>query len=95
MTAKADRIKQLLENEDLNEAIDNVRKAIHQGWEQTPPTEHEQQQEWHRRLFTLNGVIANLQQAIEDGKLEDYIANEKLTPPILGDLSKWKPSSKQ
>jgi hypothetical protein len=92
MTAKADRIQALLSDESLNEAIDNVSNAIHKGWEETAPSDTEALQEWHRRLFTLRSVVANLEQAIQDGKLEDYIASEKLKPAVLGDLSKWKPT---
>ena len=90
MTAKSDRIKKLLDDGDLQEAFRQVEDAIHRGWAGTPPTQLEDQREWHRRLFTLKSVKENLYRAIEDGKLEDFRALEKERPGCLGDIQTWR-----
>lgn len=77
MTAKSDRAKELLEDPLLQEAFQNVRDAIHRGWANTKPTDHDTKEEWHRRLFTLDSVERNLKQAIQDGKLEDFRAQQQ------------------
>ena len=90
MTAKATRIKRLLEDPDLLEAFDNVQRAILNGWMQTPPSDIDSKEEWHRRLFTLQSVEENLKQAIRDGELDDFKVAEqgKLAP--LGDIVQWR-----
>ena len=90
MTAQSDRIKKLLENEDLNDAFDSVANAIHRGWAETPPTELDVQQEWHRRLFTLNSVKENLMSALQDGQYQDFRAVEQEALPPLGDIVSWR-----
>lgn len=94
MTAKSDRVKKLLDDEDLNEAFSQVANAIHKGWANTPPTNVEAQQEWHRRLFTLNSVIENLKLAVQDGELEDYRVAEQEKPSFLGDIAAWRMKQK-
>lgn len=90
MSAKSDRVKKLLNDPDLQEAFENVRQAIHDGWENTKPSDKELREEWHRRLFTLRSIEENLLQAIEDGVLEDYKAKERSKLAPLGDLVKWR-----
>jgi len=94
MTAKADRVKKLLDDEDLQEAFDNVRRAIHEGWASTKPSDSEAKDEWHRRLFTLQSVEANLKKAIQVGHLEDFNTEQqgKLAP--LGDILSWRMKNK-
>ena len=95
MTAQADRITQLLKNEDLQTAFDDCRRAIHEGWARTLPSDADALQEWHRRLFTLQSVEANLKRAIQDGHLEDFRAQEQVKPEPLGDLLTWRMKNKQ
>ena len=90
MTAQSDRIKKLLDDEDLNDAFEAVGNAIHRGWSNTPPTELETQQEWHRRLFTLNSIKENLVAAMESGAYDDYLEVEKEKPAELGDILSWR-----
>ena len=77
MTAKSDRARELLEDPLLKEAFQNVKDAIHRGWANCKPTDHEAKEEWHRRLFTLDSIEQNLRQAIQDGNYEDFLANQK------------------
>lgn len=87
---KADRIKKLLDDEDLKEAFSQVRDAIHRGWANTPPTKQDEKEEWHRRLFSIDSVEANLRRAIQDGVLEDFRTTEKERLPFLGDIQAWR-----
>ena len=90
MTAQSDRIKKLLDDKDLQEAFDAVTNAIHKGWSDTPPTDADMQQEWHRRLFTLSSVKENLYAAMQDGQYQDFLEAEKEKPAILGDILSWR-----
>ena len=90
MTAQSDRIKRLLDDEDLNRAFDAVANAIHSGWANSPPTDAAMLSEWHRRLFTLNSVKENLYTAMQDGQYQDYIEAEKEKPAMLGDILSWR-----
>ena len=90
MTAKSDRIKKLLDNEDLKDAFDSVTNAIIRGWTETPPTALEVQQEWHRRLHTLNSVKENLMAALQDGQYQDFRAVEQEKLPPIGDIVSWR-----
>ena len=87
MTAKADRIQRLLNDPDLIQAFEDVRDALHKGFEQTPPSDVEQLIGCRYRLQVLGSVKANLLQAIEDGKLEDFNEQDEQSP--LGDLDAW------
>jgi hypothetical protein len=95
MTVKSDHIERLLSDEYLQEAFDNVRAAIHNGWANTKPSDSEALEEWHRRLFTLRSVEENLKQAVQDGKLEDFRVAEQEKIPPLGDILKWKKTRNQ
>ena len=90
MTAKSDRLNKLLKDEDLLDAFESVGNAIHKGWANTPPTDADQQQEWHRRLFTLNSIRENLYAALQDGEYQDFLEQESEKPAILGDLVSWR-----
>ena len=90
MTAQSDMLNKLLKDEDLLDAFEAVGNAIHRGWANTPPTELDQQQEWHRRLFTLNSVKENLYSALQDGEYQDFLEQESEKPAILGDLVSWR-----
>lgn len=90
MTAQSDRIKKLLDDGDLQEAVVRVETAIFKGWADTPPTNHEMKEEWHRRLFSLSSIFENLKAAIQDAEYQDYIEAEKGKPAILGDIAAWR-----
>lgn len=77
---KADR---LLQDPMLNEAFDLVHQAIHERWEACPLRDRDGAHELRLQLKTLNDVRANLEQAIQDGKLaaaELKTQNEPLSP---------------
>lgn len=90
VTAKADRVKRLLEDPDLQQAFEDVRQAILQGFSETPPTKTEQLVLWRERLHLLDSVKANLERAIEDGNVERFHAQEQERPPFLGDILAWR-----
>ena len=77
MTAKADRVRRLLEDSDLQEAFENVRDVIYKLFEETPPSDKDALQRVRMKLEALEAVKANLERAIEDGKLEDFRAQEE------------------
>ena len=86
MTAKADRIKKLVDDEDLQKAFDDVRLAIHNKIDDTPIRDTDGLVSLRLMLHLLESVKANLMQAINQGKLEDFQAQDKVS--FLGDL-KW------
>ena len=90
MTAQSDRIKKLLDDKDLQKAFDSVANAIHYGWANSPPTDADMQQEWHRRLHTLNSVKENLYEAMQADQYQDFIEVEKEKPAVLGDIVAWR-----
>lgn len=90
ITAKADRCQRLLNDPDLQQAFEDVRQAILQGFSETPPSKTEQLVLWRERLHLLDSVKANLERAIEDGFIERFHAKEQERPPYLGDLLKWR-----
>lgn len=94
MTTESDRIKRLIDDPDLKEAVMRVENAIYRGWAKTPPTDHDMKEEWHRRLFSLNSVFENLRASIRDGEYQDYIEAEKEKPPLLGDIAAWRMNQK-
>ena len=91
MTAKADRIQSLLDDEHLQEAFENVKAAIHQKIDECPIRDSEGLISLRLSLHLLESVKANLVKAIQEGNLEDFRAQDKVT--FLGDL-KW-PKNKQ
>jgi hypothetical protein len=91
MTTDADRIKRLVEDEDLQAAFANVRNAIHRKIDDVPIRDTEGLVSLRLMLHLLGSVEANLLKAIEDGTLEDFNAQEKVS--FLGDL-KWQRKQK-
>ena len=90
MTAKADRIKRLIEDQDLKQAFQDVRDALHYKFATAPIDDSDGMTDIRKMLHLLNSVEANLKQAIEDGTLEDFRAKEDELPPELGDIKQWK-----
>ena len=89
MTAKADRIKRLVEDPDLQEAFDNVRNALFTQFAKCKTNDTDTMADIRKRLHLLDSVEANLHQAIRDGKLEDFKAVEQERPPVLGNIVEW------
>ena len=94
MTEKADRVEQLLSNPDFKQALEDVLGALLRAFSETPPSEVEQLVDCRKRLHLLDSVEANLKQAIQDGRLEDFNAEQK-GQGILGDLSSWTSQKKR
>lgn len=83
---RAQRVQKLIENEDLKQAFQDVRDAIHQQFERASVDDGETLIRLKQRLHLLNSVQANLEAALRDGRLEADRLEEKVS--YLGD--KWK-----
>jgi hypothetical protein len=90
MTEKADRIKRLLEDEDLKEAFDLVRSKLLGAVASCNADEVQFMQDIKIRLTLLSAVEQNLRDAITDGTIKDFRASEQERPPFLGDIRKWR-----
>jgi len=90
MTAKSDRIKRLVEDEDLKNAFQNVRNMLLNAFTTCKTDDSELMVDIRKRLHLLDSVENSLRTAIQDGKLEDFRTNEQERPPFLGDLTKWR-----
>ena len=88
--AKGNRIDRLMQNNDLQEAVENVEEALINQFREIAPSDRDGIHLIKERLHMLNSVKANLYQAIQDGKLEDFQTSQENTP-YLGDLSTWQP----
>ena len=87
VTDKAQRVQRLLEDENLIQAFQDVRGALHGKFEQTPVDDGDTLLDIRKMLHLLDSVWANLERAVEDGQLEE--ANiEQGKVRILGD-KKW------
>lgn len=84
MTAKSDRVQQLVDNEDLKEAFANVRERLLIEIEQAPLRDQEGIMTLKYELHLLRSVEANLHRAISDGKMETF--NQQQKSAVLGDL---------
>ena len=76
-----------MEDEDLKQAFQDVRDALHQKFATTRLEDSAGMTDIRKMLHLIDSVEANLHQAIEDGMLEDFRANEGPAP--LGDIKKW------
>jgi len=85
MTAKADRIKELLDDPHIVEAFDNVRGYYRRAIEDLNVSD-EDSLEARRMLFLLNSVEQDLKKSVDDGLLEDFNATEDERPSFLGEL---------
>lgn len=90
MTAKADRVQKLLDDPELQQAFQNVRKALHEAFDHCKVSDTETLVDIKKRLHLLDSVEANLHEAIRDGHLEDFRAVEQEKPGFLGDITKWR-----
>ena len=88
MTAKSDRIKALIEDPDLKQAFTDVREKYRDLIEETPVSDATALLDIRKMLHALREVEKHLHQAIQDGHLEDFRAQED-RHPFLGDL-RWK-----
>lgn len=77
MTAAADRAKELLDDPTFQKAMGDVRLALMNRFIDTSPSDTEELVQTRMYLHLLDSVEANLIQAIEDGFLEDFRANEQ------------------
>ena len=89
MTEKADRVKHLLENEDLKEAFDNVRQQYFHMFEQCPLENETLRRDIHYMLTLLGQVKGDLMNAIEQGDYEDFLAQQEEQPTPLGVIKSW------
>ena len=90
MTAKSDRVKRLMEDQDLKQAFADVEAALFKQFKQCPPSEQETLRVIKERLHLLQSVEANLYQAIEHGEIEDFNAMQDEKPGYLGDILSWR-----
>lgn len=77
MTGKADRASALLEDQTFKDALFNVRQALLARFVDTPVEDTERLIQTRMYLHLLDSVEANLLQAIEDGKLEDFLIEQE------------------
>ena len=87
MTAKSDRIRELLDDPHIKEAFENVRDKYRAALENSDIPDDDVL-EIRRMLFLTHKVEQDLETAVQDGELEDFRANEQERPSFLGDL--WK-----
>ena len=83
--AKGARCKRLLEDEDLKQAFQDVRNAIHDKFEEVSSEDEKALVGLKQRLHILDSVKANLVKAIQDGKLESKALDE-VNVRWLGDI---------
>ena len=88
--ARAARADRLLNDPDLNKAFVDTRTAILERFSEIPPSETEELVECRRLLQLLKSVEENLKQAVRDGELSRFRAQEQERPPFLGDLLSWR-----
>lgn len=73
----------LIADETLQKAFADVAEAIHQSWESAPLRDHEGAHELKLMLKLLGDVRANLEHAVQDGKIaaaELQRLNSRVTP---------------
>ena len=89
MTAKADRVKKLIEDPDLKEAFQVVREKYRDLIEETPVSDDGALLDIRKCLHLLREVEDALHTAIEDGHLEDFRVAEQEGKGFLQDIRKW------
>lgn len=82
--ARADRVQRLLDDPDLQQAFEGVKDRLMQEFAECSDVTEEYLIDLKRCLSMLDVVKRLLEQAVKDGKLEEYNANQ---PPILGDVN--------
>lgn len=86
MTAKADRVRKLIEDPDLKEAFNVVRERYRDLIEETPVSDDGALLDIRKMLHLLREVEQALHHAIENGNLEDFNAMQDEGRGFLGDL---------
>ena len=76
MTAKADRIRELMDDPHIEQAFENVRRLLLELFEEAPSDDIEMLQSISMRLNLLAAVKADLESAIEHGDYEDFKAQQ-------------------
>ena len=76
MTAKSDRIRELLADPNVEEAFENVRRYLLELFEEASSDDIEMLQSISMRLNLLATVKADLEAAIEEGNYEDFKAQQ-------------------
>ncbi len=89
MTAKADRIKRLLDDPDIEDAFKAVREHYRDAIEQVPVNDPELIMDIRKMLHLLTEVKQTLRKAIQDGALEDFRVREQQGRGFLQDIRKW------
>ena len=77
MTAKSDRVKRLLEDDDLKEAFENVKRFLMEEFFRTDSEDVDRLQDISKRANLLEAVKADLYAAIEAGDYEDFLAQKE------------------
>lgn len=77
MTAKADRCRALLEDEDLKQAFTNVKAHLVQLFLEADSEDAAALQDISKRINLLDAVKADLEYAIEEGDFEDFQAQQE------------------
>ena len=87
MTAKADRVRELMQHPEMKEAFANVRQYYLELFERVPLSRENQSpevyQDIRRMLELLKQVERDLGKMIQSGNVEDFRAAQ---PDYLGDL---------
>lgn len=92
MTAKSDRIENLIKDPDLQDAFKVVREFWRDKIEETPLHAKDGDEalfDIRKMLFLLRSVEEALQTAVEDGHLEDFRVKEQESKGILRGITKW------
>ena len=77
------KAERLLNDDTLTKAFEDVRAAIYSQWEAAPIRDHEGAHELKLMLKLLGDVRANLEHAVQDGKIaatELQRLNSRVTP---------------
>ena len=83
-TEKADRCEFLMNNQDFQQAVSDVRSYLLEGIVATPASDTESLIDLKRSINLLDMVVGKLKDAINAGKLERF---EESQPPFLQDLT--------
>lgn len=74
---RADRAAKLLGDPVLSDAFAAVEKAIHDQWAATPLRDRDGAHELRLMLKLLRDVRANLERAVNDGKVETLLKEQE------------------
>ena len=85
--AKGDQAQRLLDDPTLKQAFQDVEDAIISTWKESSQEDDAGHKYLKQALHLLSSVRANLNRAVEDGKLEKFRIQEKETGvTFLGDI---------